>query len=270
MASVTSATRDINPSTARGARAAGTHRTGPGDSKPKVVKLPKTLGHPTTLSMVVEALKKRRDRKGTSVPAIRTHILAAHPTVDPVRLKALLRSALSKGIDKGVLVRPLNSTASGATGRFKLAKVTKKLKEGEASAMSENVDPNEEKPAEKKAAKKAKAPKEEGPKEEKAEKPKAASKKTKTSDAKPKPSAKPQKDADPKPAKAPAKKPKTKAEGAEEGGKGKEPAKTKAKKEAKGEASKDSNDLAEGAAAGKKGGKKGKKLGQGRGDFNSV
>ncbi|XP_075688541.1 histone H1.8 [Rhinoderma darwinii] len=192
----------------------------------------KSLGHPPTLSMVVEVLKKSSERKGTSVPAIRAHILAAHPTVDPVRLKFLLRSALNKGIEKGILVRPANSSATGATGRFKLAKPGTKSKEGSDSKISENADPNVQsketkekatKKVAKKVSKKPEAEKEES-QDEKTEEAKVTEKKEKTP-AEPK-MAKPKKEAPEKTAKAPApaKKPKSKA--AEEGAKPKkEPAK---------------------------------------------
>ncbi|KAM5148272.1 histone H1.8 [Mantella aurantiaca] len=174
---------------------------------PKPTKL-KTLVHPSTLSMVVEVLKKNSERKGTSVHSIRTKILAAHPTVDPVRLKFLLRSALNKGLEKGILVRPPKSSAIGATGRFKLAKPLPKAKDGSGSATSENLDPNthsKEKPK-KKVVKKAKAT------ESKDEKPKKAdtsSKKEKASEEKPKAS-KPKKDAEMSNGLAAAKKPKAK------------------------------------------------------------
>ncbi|MBN3282423.1 B4 protein, partial [Polyodon spathula] len=73
--------------------------------------------------MVAEALKELDTRKGTSVPAIRSHILSSYPTVDPARLKPLLRNALANGIDNGTLTRPVNSIATGATGRFKVRTV---------------------------------------------------------------------------------------------------------------------------------------------------
>nr|ACO51901.1 B4 protein [Aquarana catesbeiana] len=192
---------------------------------PKPTKM-KTLGHPTTLAMVVEALKKDSERKGTSVPAIRARILAAHPTVDPVRLKFLLRAALNKGIEKGILVRPPNSSATGATGRFKLAKPIPKTKEGGSSTGSENVDPNNQ-PKEKhkkEAVKKAK------PTESKGEKVEAATEKEKSAEVKPKAS-KPMKDAEGQPkAPAAAKKPKAKKVDGETKAK-KVDGETKAKKE---------------------------------------
>nr|P15308.1 RecName: Full=Protein B4; AltName: Full=Histone H1-like protein; AltName: Full=Linker histone B4 [Xenopus laevis]AAA49739.1 histone H1-like maternal protein [Xenopus laevis]7KBF_K Chain K, Protein B4 [Xenopus laevis]CAA32067.1 unnamed protein product [Xenopus laevis]prf//2206324A histone B4 [Xenopus laevis] len=250
-----------------------------GSSKVKVkrksIKLVKTQSHPPTLSMVVEVLKKNTERKGTSVQAIRTRILSAHPTVDPLRLKFLLRTALNKGLEKGILIRPLNSSATGATGRFKLAKPVKTTKAGKENVASENVDPNAEQETQKKAPKKEKKAKTE--KEPKGEKTKAVAKKAKEdSDEKPK-VAKSKKDKEAKEVdkankeakevdkankeakevdKAPAKKPKAKTEAAkaEGGGKAKkEPPKAKAKDV---KAQKDSTD--EGAPV--KAGKKGKKV----------
>nr|XP_015203412.1 PREDICTED: protein B4 isoform X1 [Lepisosteus oculatus] len=109
--------------------------------KTTVVKRP--MNHPATIEMITEALRQLDTKKGTSVQAIRTYILGKYPTVDPVRLKPLMKSALNKGIEKGTLVRPANSSASGAQGRFRLAvkKVIKKNKEAKLQS-EENNDPN--------------------------------------------------------------------------------------------------------------------------------
>uniref|UniRef100_A0A8C3Q3L8 Uncharacterized protein n=1 Tax=Geospiza parvula TaxID=87175 RepID=A0A8C3Q3L8_GEOPR len=78
--------------------------------------------HPPTLQMVKEALRAHDEKKGASVIAIKRFILAKYPTVDPIRLKYLLKQALSKGLSCGDLVRPHNSSAVGATGTFKVSK----------------------------------------------------------------------------------------------------------------------------------------------------
>lgn len=78
--------------------------------------------HPPTLHMVKEALRAHDEKKGASVVAIKRFILAKYPTVDPIRLKYLLKQALIKGLSCGELVRPHNSSAVGATGTFKVSK----------------------------------------------------------------------------------------------------------------------------------------------------
>lgn len=70
--------------------------------------------------MVKEALKELDSRKGVSSQAIRSYIREKYPSLDQVRLKYMMRKALNKGIESGVLVRPPNSTASGAQGRFRV------------------------------------------------------------------------------------------------------------------------------------------------------
>uniref|UniRef100_A0A8C5JSI8 H15 domain-containing protein n=1 Tax=Junco hyemalis TaxID=40217 RepID=A0A8C5JSI8_JUNHY len=88
--------------------------------------------HPPTLQMVKEALQAHDEKKGASVVAIKRFILAKYPTVDPIRLKYLLKQALSKGLSCGDLVRPHNSSAVGATGTFKVSQAAEKPRSNRA------------------------------------------------------------------------------------------------------------------------------------------
>ncbi|KAM9592444.1 histone H1.8 [Trichechus inunguis] len=83
--------------------------------------------NPTVLRMVLEALQAGEQRQGTSVVAIKQYILQKYPTVSVTRLKYLLKQALAKGISRGLLIRPLNSKARGATGSFKLVSKKKRI-----------------------------------------------------------------------------------------------------------------------------------------------
>ncbi|XP_055269285.1 histone H1.8 [Moschus berezovskii] len=76
--------------------------------------------HPPVLRMVLEALQAGERRRGTSVAAIKVYILQKYPTVDALRLSYLLKQALATGLHRGLLIRPVNSKARGATGSFKL------------------------------------------------------------------------------------------------------------------------------------------------------
>ncbi|KAJ8258880.1 hypothetical protein COCON_G00178920 [Conger conger] len=109
----------------------------------------KPSAHPSTMEMVKEAVKALDTRKGSSAQAIRRYILEHYPSMDQIRLKYMLRRALAKGLENGVLVRPLNSTANGAQGRFRLAPRGK----AKAQKGTENADPNVEKPKVKTKAK---------------------------------------------------------------------------------------------------------------------
>ncbi|XP_019501497.1 PREDICTED: histone H1oo [Hipposideros armiger] len=99
-------------------------RCGGGPSHRGVIRAPPR--HPTMLRMVLEALQAGEQRRGTSVMAIKVYILQKYPTVDAIRLKYLLKRALDTGMQRGLLVRPTNSKAKGATGSFKLVPKHKK------------------------------------------------------------------------------------------------------------------------------------------------
>ncbi|XP_069721902.1 histone H1.8 [Phaenicophaeus curvirostris] len=98
------------------------------------------LKHPSTLRMVIEALQAQDKKEGVSVTAIKQFILAKYPTVDPIRLKYLLKQALSKGLSSGVLMRPHRSTAVGATGSFKLAPKKQQRKKQQLGQEDSNDD----------------------------------------------------------------------------------------------------------------------------------
>nr|XP_006132928.1 protein B4 [Pelodiscus sinensis] len=127
--------------------------------------------------MVIEALKAQNEKKGTSVIAIKRYILAKYPAVDPIRLKYLLKKALAKGLDHGYLIRPQNSVALGATGRFKLASEKPKLKKtsGKMDPAGGKV-PKLEKVVKRKPKAKMDADKKAISKDAKEQKPKPASK----------------------------------------------------------------------------------------------
>lgn len=80
------------------------------------------------LRMVMEALRAGEKRQGTSVVAIKVYIQHKYPTVDTTRFKYLLKQALETGVRRGLLTRPANSKAKGATGSFKLVSKPKKKK----------------------------------------------------------------------------------------------------------------------------------------------
>ncbi|XP_039180368.1 protein B4-like [Crotalus tigris] len=112
--------------------------------------------YPPTLTMVTEAVGVLNERKGSSTAAIKRYIRHNYPGVDPIRLKYYLRKALLKGLEKGYLVRPLNSSAQGATGRFKLAAVKPKKVKPKRVQPAQGEDPAP-KPEKKKAAAEGKA-----------------------------------------------------------------------------------------------------------------
>ncbi|XP_021080457.1 histone H1.8 isoform X2 [Mesocricetus auratus] len=111
--SSSSPSRDMSPSGA--SELPGADKQGPHPSRVRIGQR-----NPTMLRMVLEALQAREKRQGTSVVAIKVYIQHKYPTVDTNRFKYLLKQALDTGMRRGLLTRPANSKAKGATGSFKL------------------------------------------------------------------------------------------------------------------------------------------------------
>nr|AAB48830.1 cleavage stage histone H1 [Psammechinus miliaris] len=101
---------------------------------PKAIKSRKTVtSHPKYNDMLIEALKALDEKKGASVIAIKHWIIQTYPEVNQTRMKNLLRMAIKRGVESGLIVRPKKSEGMGAalTGRFKLGKPPKPAKKAE-------------------------------------------------------------------------------------------------------------------------------------------
>ena len=123
-------------------------------------KKPKTApAHPPVATMVNAALAALKDRKGSSLAAIKKYV-AANNKVDIDRLAPFIRKYLKKAVTDGKITQV---KGTGASGSFKLNKPAKEDKPKKKPAAKKPK-------AAKKPAKKAKTPK----KEKKAAKPKAA------------------------------------------------------------------------------------------------
>ena len=160
-------------------------------AKAKVVKAKKPeASHPSSSVMVKAAIENLKDRKGSSLVAIKKYI-AANYKADPVKMSAYIKKALKSGVENKTL---LQVKGVGASGSFKLAKEDAKPKKS-AKPKKAAKKPTSSKP--KKVASKKKPDAKATPKKKKVEKSKSA-----------KPSAKAKK---PVAKKAPAKKPASKA-----------------------------------------------------------
>lgn len=97
--------------------------------------------HPSTSVMVLSAIKELKEKKGSSLPAIKKY-LAANYKVDPAKLAPFIRKFLKAAVANKTIVQ---TKGSGASGHFKLAAAEAKPKKKVA-------------PKKKPVAKKAKAP----------------------------------------------------------------------------------------------------------------
>ena len=150
----------------------------------KVTKPVKKAEHPPVAAMVPAAIAALKDRKGSSLSAIKKYI-AGNYKVDMVRLAPFIRRYLKKAVTDGKLNQV---KGSGASGSFKLTKaateekkpaakkpaakkpVAKKPAAKKPAAKKPATKKTPKKAAKKPAAKKAKTP----TKEKKAKKPAAA------------------------------------------------------------------------------------------------
>ncbi|KAL4143381.1 hypothetical protein QTP88_005718 [Uroleucon formosanum] len=72
--------------------------------------------HPTTAVMVTSAIKELKEKKGSSLPAIKKY-LAANYKVDPTKLAPFIRKFLKAAVANGTVVQ---TKGTGASGHFKL------------------------------------------------------------------------------------------------------------------------------------------------------
>ena len=172
--------------------------------KPKRPRIKAGAVHPKFLDMIKDAIETLKDRNGSSRQAISKVILTKYPSVNPNTMNGHIRKALKKGIETGALTRPQRSSATGATGKFKLG-ATKPVKPAKRKPAKK---PATKRPAAKKTgAKKAAKPKAKSPRKKKSAGKKTAGKKPTKAKTK---KASPKKKAKPSTTKKVAKKPKTK------------------------------------------------------------
>merc|ERR1711894_681814 len=124
-------------------------------SKPKKAVV---ASHPATSVMVKEAIENLKERKGSSLIAIKKY-LATNYKVDPVKHGHFIKKALASGVEKKTIVQV---KGIGASGSFKLAKVEAKPKKAvkpKASSKKPKTPTKKKVPKTKPAASKKATPK---------------------------------------------------------------------------------------------------------------
>merc|ERR1712110_319275 len=80
--------------------------------------------HPTSSVMVKAALENLKERKGSSLAAIKKYI-GTNYKADPVKMSVFIKKALKSGVEKKTI---LQVKGVGASGSFKIAKPEAKPK----------------------------------------------------------------------------------------------------------------------------------------------
>merc|ERR1712080_777843 len=95
-------------------------------AKPKAVAKAKKpeASHPPSSVMVKAALENLKERKGSSLIAIKKYI-ATNYKADPVKMSVFIKKALASGVEKKTI---LQVKGVGMSGRFKIAKEEAKPK----------------------------------------------------------------------------------------------------------------------------------------------
>merc|ERR1712020_168216 len=139
----------------------------PAAKAPKAKKAAKPKAaptHPKTTVMILAAVKALKDRKGSSLAAIKKYI-AANYKCDTVKLAPFIKKGVKSLVEKKALVQ---TKGKGASGSFKAAAVEAKPKKAKKPKAAK-------KPKKAKSPKKAAKPKKaKTPKKAAAKKPKAA------------------------------------------------------------------------------------------------
>ena len=149
---------------------------------PKKKTAPKPSVHPPVAQMVKASVAALKDRKGSSLAAIKKYIQANYKGIDMVRLAPFLRRYLKKAVTDGDLVQ---AKGTGAAGSFKLSEKAKKPAADKPKKPKAAKPKKVKKPKAATLKKAAKKPKTDKPKKT-TKKPAAAKKSPKKSAAKPK------------------------------------------------------------------------------------
>ncbi|XP_041364187.1 protein B4-like [Gigantopelta aegis] len=89
------------------------------DSSSSVKERPPPMKVWSTIMKIVDAIYTIDDEMGSSPLAIRNYIATTSTAnVSPALLKGYIRTALKKGLDEGILIRPKGTKSTGVTGRY--------------------------------------------------------------------------------------------------------------------------------------------------------